>query len=315
MNFIFSLNTSLAGGGVTGKPVLNAAAMLQRDMEKTLAASDSPRNRIHVLPPDAGIPAENWIIEITPEEITVRSGDSLGCVYALLFISETFLGVNPWWFWNDQIFDKRPGIPVPTGTHRSRRHAVRFRGWFINDEVLIEHWAGTAEPENTGHWAMVFEALLRCGGNMAIPGTDRNSRKYSVLAADMGLWLTHHHAQPLGAEMFLRAYPGKTPVYTINSALFEQLWEQAVIEQKEYKVIWGLGFRGQGDYPFWENDPGCTTTRQRGDRISSIMNRQYEIIKRRYSIISPGKVKLRTPVNVWSPEITAASGISITYRL
>lgn len=50
-------------------------------------------------------------------------------------------------------------------------------------------------------WRMAFEALLRCGGNMTIPGTDKNSRLNRQMAADMGLWITHHHAEPLGAEI------------------------------------------------------------------------------------------------------------------
>ena len=54
---------------------------------------------------------------------------------------------------------------------------------------------------------MAFETLLRCGGNMTIPGTDKNSRLNRQMAADMGLWITHHHAEPLGAEIFARAYP------------------------------------------------------------------------------------------------------------
>jgi lysophospholipase L1-like esterase len=261
------------------KPVLNALSILKRDIIKTLEAPEAAdANRIVIVPHDEAIPEEGWTIEVTMDKMTVRAADSLGCVYALLFISETFLGVTPFWFWNDQIFTKRPSAPVPSGIYHSPHYAVRFRGWFVNDEVLIDNW--DAGPENTEHWRMVFEALLRCGGNMVIPGTDSNSRKYSTPAADMGLWITHHHSQPLGAEMFLRAYPDEIPSYSANGALFERLWEQAVIEQKQCKVIWALGFRGQGDYPFWENDPSCVTAQQRGELISGIINRQYEIIKR-----------------------------------
>jgi hypothetical protein len=247
-------------------------------MEKTLEASEAKGNIITIMPLDTEIPAENWIIEVTAEEITVHSGDTLGCVYALLYISENFLGVTPFWFWNDQHFIKSPSVLVPLGTLHSTPYAVRYRGWFVNDEVLIENWA--AGPENVRHWVMVFEGLLRCGGNMIIPGTDDNSRKYRAMATDMGLWITHHHAEPLGAEMFARAYPGEKPSYAINSRLFEQLWKQAVLEQKKHKVIWGLGFRGQGDCPFWVDDPDCLTAADRGERISEVIRRQYEIVKR-----------------------------------
>ncbi|MDR1587620.1 MAG: glycosyl hydrolase 115 family protein [Treponema sp.] len=247
-------------------------------MAKTLDRTKAEPSQVVIAPPDETMHEESWLIEVTPEKMTVCSGGGLGCVYALLYISERFLGVTPFWFWNDQGFTRRSFVPIPPGLYRSPHYAVRFRGWYVNDEVLIENWAG--EPANTEHWLMVFEAMLRCGGNMVIPGTDTNSRKYRVLAADMGLWITHHHSEPLGAQMFARAYPGETPSYTERSALFEQLWEQAVIDQKNYRVIWGLGFRGQGDYPFWENDSGYATAARRGELISAVMNRQYEILKR-----------------------------------
>lgn len=37
-------------------------------------------------------------------------------------------------------------------------------------------------------WEMALEALLRCRGNMVIPGTDEMSRKNRRLAADMPFW-------------------------------------------------------------------------------------------------------------------------------
>jgi hypothetical protein len=274
--FTLTLNTSLLSEGWDDKPVLHAMAILKRDMTKTLAMTKAEANRICIAPPDGTISEESWIIEVTPEKITVRSGSNLGCVCALLYISEHFLGVAPFWFWNDQRFTKAPSIPVPAGFYRSPRYAVRFRGWFVNDEALIENWA--AEPANTEHWLMVFEALLRCGGNMVIPGTDSNNRKYRQFAADMGLRISHHHAEPLGAEMFSRVYPDKIPSYSANGQVFEELWEQAVKEQKERRVLWGLGFRGQGDRPFWVDDPDSDTAKRRGSLMSDAIDRQYRIL-------------------------------------
>jgi hypothetical protein len=279
--FDLTSHTSLVFDSLQDQPVLNAVNILRRDMGKALeepqSLRDAPYNNIHIICPDTKLPAESWIIEVTADGIRVHSRDSLGCVFALLYVSEHFLDVTPFWFWNDQIFTKRPSVAIPLGVYRSPHYAVRFRGWFVNDEVLIENWA--AEPANTEHWRMVFEALLRCGGNMVIPGTDTNSRKYRRLAADMGLWITHHHAEPLGADMFLQEYPDKTPSYSVNSLLFEKLWEQAVIEQKQFKVVWGLGFRGQGDRPFWADDPDSDTAERRGGLMSDVINRQYNMLK------------------------------------
>jgi hypothetical protein len=246
-------------------------------MENALEPCQTKNNIIRIAPFAPELPEESWVIKASQEELLLKAGGSLGCVYALLFISGNFLGVTPFWFWNDQRFVKRRAVNIPLSTWYSPIYAVRFRGWFVNDEVLIENWK--PEPENTEHWVMVFEALLRCGGNMIIPGTDDNSRRYRKLAADMGLWITHHHSEPLGAEMFSRIYPHETPSYLQNRAFFEKLWEEAVLEQKDYNVIWNLGFRGQGDCPFWDNDPQYASAGQRGRLISEIINRQYEIIK------------------------------------
>ena len=91
---------------------------------------------------------------------------------------------------------------------------------------------------------MVFEALLRCGGNLVIPGTDKNSRIYAPIASNMGLMVTHHHAEPLGAEMFLRAYPDLKPSYLKHGDLFDKLWQEAVERQRTRK---SSGILASGD--------------------------------------------------------------------
>ena len=277
MYFTLTSNTVIRFDGAVDEPISNAVAILRRDIERILDVSHAPANVIRIERPCREISEEGWLIEVASSEITVQYNGSLGCVYALLFISGQFLGVSPFWFWNDLQFQKHSEIDIPLGTWRSPEYAVRYRGWFVNDEVLIDNW-----PSGQGddHWRMVFEALLRCGGNITIPGTDGNSKKNRTLATSMGLHLTHHHAEPLGAEMFARVYPDKTPSYITNSHLFEKLWEQAVIEQKDYSIIWNLGFRGQGDRPFWDDDLQFATAQQRGKLISDIIVKQFEIIKR-----------------------------------
>ena len=128
---------------------------------------------------------------------------------------------------------------------------------------------------------MAFEALLRCGGNMTIPGTDANAHIYNHLASKMGLWITHHHAEPLGAKMFSREYPDLDPSYDKYPELFMGLWKDAINAQKGMKVLWNLGFRGQGDRPFWSDDPAYDTDKKRGALISKLIRKQYDMIKSR----------------------------------
>ncbi|MBR0366010.1 MAG: glycosyl hydrolase 115 family protein, partial [Clostridia bacterium] len=225
-----------------------------------------------------GIADEDFILTVTDNKMTVTADDELGFVYGLLYISHEFLGVKPFWFWMDQRTEKRDSADVQPGEYRPEKPVVKYRGWFINDEVLIMKWAVNGDSEEP--WRMAFEALLRCGGNVVIPGTDKNSRLQRQLASDMGLWIAQHHAEPLGAEMFAREYPDLEANYFEYPEKFVKLWHDAVDEQKDMKVIWSLGFRGQGDCPFWSSDTSgrYDTDEKRGALISAIIELQRQIV-------------------------------------
>lgn len=280
--FILNANTQIISP-YHSKPIDNAINILKRDLNKVFTKSDYHENFI-ILKNDEDITHENLIdesftIDIN-DSITITAGDDLGFVYALLYISETYLGIKPFWFWMDQDISKKEKVEIQYSYYESAKPVVRFRGWFFNDEVLLMKWNINGDIEEP--WRMALEALLRCGGNLAIPGTDKLSRKNRQLAADMGLWLTHHHAEPLGAEMFVRAYPEIEPNFTEHPELFYKLWEEAVIEQKDYNVIWNLCFRGQGDCPFWSNDTSgrFDTPEKRGALISEIIEKQCDLVRK-----------------------------------
>lgn len=273
--FQLNRNTTLLSDAVTEKAVELACERFRRDMEKTLTDTVENRNRIILCKKD--LKPEQYELEVTEQEIMIYGVDARSFIYALNYLSENYLGVLPFWFWNDQKMEVKSYVEIPCGTYRSEADRIRYRGWFINDEVLISHWDAGVPKEYP--WEMVFEALLRCGGNLVIPGTDKNSRIYAPIASDMGLMITHHHAEPLGAEMFLRAYPDLEPSYLKHRDLFEGLWKDAIEHQKNEEVIWNIGFRGQGDVPFWENDPAYDTSEKRGALISGIMKKQYAMVR------------------------------------
>lgn len=205
--------------------------------------------------------------------------DELGVVYGLLHYSHTMLGVDPFWYWAELQPAKRELITLPAVDYVSVRPKVKYRGWFVNDEVCLIGWKEEYPPTEEV-WLPVFEALLRCGGNMVIPGTDLpRTGIHHKLATEMGLWVTHHHAEPLGAEMFLRAYPGKLASYSEHPQLFERLWRDAIEKQQHDRIVWVLSFRGQGDKPFWEDDPAFDTPAKRGALISSVVERQYDMVR------------------------------------
>lgn len=271
---VITINTKLLGVPEQA-PVRRAAAALLRDIRSTCLAGDMPGMSIRLEAAD--MPSEAYVIA-AGEEVVLRAGDALGFVYGLYRISRDILGVEPFWFWNDQPLKKTAGHAVPEGWRAaSVPCAVRYRGWFINDEVLLHAWYLDGSKDKP--WEMVFEALLRLGGNLVVPGTDRNAHKYDGLAAEYGLYITHHHAEPLGARMFLRAYPDLTPSYAEHPDLFEGLWQEAVDKQKARPTVYNLGFRGQGDKPFWADDPRYTTPESRGALMSELIRRQYDLVR------------------------------------
>ena len=276
MSFILNCNTTIQTE-INTTPVLNAIGILQRDMAKVFAKTTENGGNVILKRGEAA--AESYSININ-DDIVVTAADDLGFIYALLYISETYLGIKPFWFWLDQQIETKTQVAIEPCTYSPEKPAVKFRGWFYNDEVLLLGW--NIGSDGRDQWRMAFEALLRCGGNMAIPGTDKMSRFNRQLAADYGLWITHHHAEPLGAEVFIRAYPGIDANFADHPELFYKLWEDAVIEQKDCNVVWNLCFRGQGDKPFWTSDTSgkFNTSEKRGALISSIINKQCEIVKK-----------------------------------
>ncbi len=274
MAVIINRNTNVEGAETPA--VCRAAAALRRDMGRVFKQSGQAGAVIRLVRDQ--MEREQFCLKAVDGRLEIRAGDELGFIYGIYEISRSLLGVTDFWFWNDQRFVPVEEIQIPEDyCCHSKPCAVKYRGWFINDEVLLHTWK--VERKKDLPWEMAFETLLRCRGNMVIPGTDRNSEKYRSLASEMGLYITHHHAEPLGAEMFARAYPDLNPSYAEYPEKFQGLWKDALKAQKGMKVIWNLGFRGQGDCPFWADDPQYETDEARGELLSSLIRIQYDLVK------------------------------------
>ncbi|WP_245308191.1 glycosyl hydrolase 115 family protein [Halalkalibacter urbisdiaboli] len=289
--FTLNANTTVQVPEQLNTPIQYALDMFVRDMEnvfesKPLVNAENETGDVILLSYDEGSlgnKLESFSIRFTKHDertvMTIKGSDDLGMVYGLLHISKTYLGIDPFWYWADLKAEKKDSVYIPIEDFDSPRPAVRYRGWFVNDEVCLIGWKREYPPTKEV-WYPVFEALLRSGGNMVIPGTDLPKEGiHWDLASEMGLWITHHHAEPLGAEMFKRAYPDKQASYASHGDLYEDLWEEAIQKQKDKKVIWVLSFRGQGDEPFWKQDPSYDTPHKRGRLISNVIKKQFEMIK------------------------------------
>lgn len=275
--FILSRSTKIESELKT-KPVTSAMGILKRDIRKTLTA-EGEANLIRVVPGDFP-DEEQYRVEVDGAVMTLACGGDLGAIYALLSVSARCLDIQPMDWWMNRHPQKRASVEVPCGAWASEPWAVRWRGWFVNDEVLLSGWH-MEESEREETWKRILETLLRCGGNMVIPGTDRqfDADLLFQLALDMGLWITHHHSELVGSKMFGHVYPGLQPSYLLHPAEYEALWREGAQRWAGQKIVWTVGFRGQGDIAFWQNDPNFDTDEKRGAFISRVILRQMEIVR------------------------------------
>ena len=221
---------------------------------------------------------ETFCIKSTSRNITISGSSPLGTVFGIYDFSERILGIDPFKFWTD--FKVKQQTQIDTGIFDfiSAPPAVRFRGWFINGEDCLTGWHDnmTISPAT---WEIIFETLLRNKFNMIIPGTGiKPDAPQLEQASKMGLWIAQHHAEPLGAEMFSNVYPGIAPKYLEDFDKFVKLYEDSITCHKNQKVIWSLGFRGQGDHAFYEDDPRYADPEKAGKVLSDIIRFQKKLI-------------------------------------
>lgn len=210
--------------------VARAITNLKRDIKNVCLPTDKIGNNIVLVNEEQE--QEQFKLIVNGQSLEIHAGDALGFIYGIYEISKQILGILPFWFWNDQKLIKKESYEVPENfEYESEKAVARYRGWFVNDEVLIHKWSVDRKKERP--WEMVFEALLRCRGNLVVPGTDKNAHLYRNLASDMGLYITHHHAEPLGAPMFAREYPDLNPSYAEHADKFHKLWQELPVYFKE----------------------------------------------------------------------------------
>ena len=120
-------------------PVHRACLALMRDIRKRcLPGQDSGAS---ILLRKESLPAEAYRIHAENGSVVILAGDDLGMIYGLYRLSFDLLGIEPFWFWNDQPLIQQEACSVPDNYQaESKPAAVRYRGWFINDEVLLHAW-------------------------------------------------------------------------------------------------------------------------------------------------------------------------------
>lgn len=227
---------------------------------------------------------ESYSIKISGKQIVIRGADTRGIIFGIYRFSRDILGVDPLWYFNDFLPDKKTEIILPKNfSIEERSPSFKYRGWFINDEDILggfyhnETFDGVMSPEG---FNVILEALLRLGGNMIVPGSfampDEDVRK---LVAARGVLLNDHHVTPLGLNMY--RWPDDVEFsYSKGKEQLHKYWKECIDEIKDYEQVWTVSFRGKNDHPYWQEDKYAPSTDEgRAAEIGEAINTQIKMIR------------------------------------
>jgi hypothetical protein len=203
--------------------------------------------------------------------LVIAGSDPRGTIYGIYDLSKQ-IGVSPWYYWDDVPAIERSALYVLPGRHSEGEPAVKYRGFFINDEdPALGNWAfhtfGPApnpqHPRGFEHqfYAKVFEVLLRLKGNYLWPAVWSRSLfdddpKNQALAAEYGVVMgTSHEAPMMRAQDEWNRYGKKDGPYggtgefsfVRNAPAIQKYWADGIRRMGNFESIVTLGMRGNGD--------------------------------------------------------------------
>ena len=119
-------NTQIEYTG-SSKAVKKAMENVKRDIRNVCVETEENGNDILILTKESD--KEQFEIKAEEDKLVIFAGDALGAVYGLYHISKEILGVQPFWFWNDQVFEKKKEYVEVTEIHISKQIMMQ-RQWF-----------------------------------------------------------------------------------------------------------------------------------------------------------------------------------------
>ncbi|MFG3291106.1 glycosyl hydrolase 115 family protein [Streptomyces sp. NPDC048179] len=208
------------------------------------------------------------------QAFVIAGSDPRGTIFGAYDVSYG-IGVSPWHWWDDVLPVHRDEVWVLPGRHTQGTPAVKYRGFFINDEnPALGTWApayfgpgkapGYPGGFNADFYAKVFEVLLRLKGNYLWPAVwgrafaeddPENHRTASAYGVVMG---TSHEAPMMrGIEEWNRHATGGTDPYggtgewsyLRNAEAIRAYWRAGIqrMVDEGFEGVVTLGMRGNGD--------------------------------------------------------------------
>ncbi len=188
--------------------------------------------------------------------LVIAGTDRRGTAYGIFELSRQ-MGVSPWYYWADVPIPHRNPLFVSNRVFRSDGPAVKYRGFFINDEApALSGWTKQKFGGfNHFFYERVFELLLRLKANYLWPAMwgsafNDDDTLNPVLASQYGIVMgTSHHEPMLRAQQEWKRYGTGPWDYTTNSQILDSFWTTGIQHMDSHESIVTVGMRGDGDKP------------------------------------------------------------------
>jgi hypothetical protein len=257
---------------------------------------------------DKGQPRwETFVIQVVPrpaagvdQALVIAGSDKRGTVYGIYDLSRR-IGVSPWYFWDDVVPRQQSALYVRAGRYSQGTPAVKYRGFFINDEnPQTGTWAATmfgpgkapGYPGGLNHayYERIFEVMLRLRANYLWPAVwgrafFEDDPDNQATADRYGIVMGTSHEAPMnrGIEEWNRhAANGMDPYggngswsFKTNEAALRAYWADGAKRIGDSDVVVTLGMRGNGDF----GAPDLTSGDQANIQLmTSIVDAQRQIL-------------------------------------
>jgi hypothetical protein len=223
----------------------------------------------------------------------IAGSDQRGTIYGAYDVSRR-IGVSPWSWWDDVPPRHHDALYVLPGRHSQGTPAVKYRGFFLNDEnPALGTWApshfgpgkapGYPNGFNHAFYAKVFETMLRLKANYLWPAVwgrafAEDDPQNHQTAKEYGVVMGTSHEAPMmrGIEEWNRhavpavrdadgkiVTPGHDPYggtgewsYRRNADAIKAYWREGIRRMVEegFEGVVTLGMRGNGDVSLPDGD-------------------------------------------------------------
>ena len=215
--------------------------------------------RQHRLPEKLSGKWEAYSLTTLPNALVIAGSDRRGTAYGALELSR-LIGVSPWYYWADVPVPHKEELYFDEPNIVSDGPAVKYRGFFINDEApALSGWVHEKFGNLNHHfYEHVFELLLRLKANYLWPAMWGNAFNDDdtlnpILANQYGIVMgTSHHEPMLRAQQEWKRYGSGPWDYTANARFLDSFWRIGIQHMDHHESIVTVGMRGDGDMPMQE---------------------------------------------------------------